>query len=185
MALSAENIQMLKDIIEGRKEIFWHKWWEENAKVFEQQLGRTDFLKIKFDHLNGVTQYLDKIGVDYTWSPQARKINTHAKFHKSMFDEEGKLKTNEIDRTWKGAIGIFNQSDTKQAMEIFNKMLSKALKNSDDFNDLEYDLEGLFGLGEEDFSISCLKIIALLESDDDLILPAIQSAKNFIKENGN
>ena len=79
MSLSIEKIQILKDIIEGREEIFWHKWWEENAKEFEQQLGRTDFLRIKFEHLDGVAQYLDKIGVDYTWSPQARKINVHAK----------------------------------------------------------------------------------------------------------
>ena len=183
MSLSAENIQILKDIIEGRKEVFWHGWWEENAGELEQQLGRTDFLKMKFGHLDGVAEYFDKIAVTYAWSPQGRKINAHAKYHKSMFDEEGKLKKNEIDRRWNGAIGIFNQGDVKQAMEIFNKILSEALKNSEDFNDLEFDLQGLFGIGEEDFAMNCLKIIASLELDDDLMLPAIHIAKNFITEN--
>lgn len=184
MPLSSENIKLLKDIIEGRQEIFWHKWWEEKSAEFEQELGRTDYLKIKYGHLQGASEYLDKMDIAYTWSQKGRQIDYYSNFDKSLFDEEGKLKKEVLDKFWKGAIGLFNQGNYEQSMKIFNKMLSKALKskNPQDFDELEFDLEGLIKLGESNFALACLKIIASLDTDDDLKFQAIQNAKTFIDE---
>ncbi|WP_268625164.1 hypothetical protein [Paenibacillus alvei] len=66
-----------------------------------------DFLKLKHGHLTAAGEYLDKIGVSYTWSPKGRLTETYAKLNPRLLDEDGKLNEDALDELWGGSLGLF------------------------------------------------------------------------------
>ncbi|SCW31765.1 hypothetical protein SAMN04487970_1002205 [Paenibacillus tianmuensis] len=166
--MSTENIQALKDIIEGKSSVWWHKWWRDHAVALEKELGRTDYLKLKHGRLTAVSEYLSKIGVSYIWSPKGRLAETYAKLDTSLLDEDGKLNEAALDEHWGGAIGLFKNGQADQSMKIFREMLYKIVESQNivEFEELA-NCDILFELGENDFALACLKVISTIQTDDD------------------
>ena len=54
MGISQETLSKLLDLLEGRVDLGWSKWWLLNSATIEEEFGRADFLKIKFHHCQGI-----------------------------------------------------------------------------------------------------------------------------------
>lgn len=167
MPMSSEKIQTLKEIVEGKSDLWWHKWWRDNAVDLEKELGRTDYLKLKHGRLTAAAEYLKKNNVSFEWSQKGRLAETYSLLGDNLLDENGKLDFNKLDKYWGGAISLFHDGQIDKSMALFEDRLYQIIKSQDVTAFEEMATEDiLFRLGETDFALACLRTIVNLKSDE-------------------
>lgn len=191
LSVSQTTIQNLVNLVEGKVQIGWSKWWLQHAATLESEFGRADFLKIKFKHCKGASEYLTKLGVPHTLSKRASIIDAEADYHDSMKDEKGNLCKSALNKTWDGAIEQFHNGNTDKSIAIFKNKLALALRSGqhEKLNDLTFDIEKMMA-SEKEFALACMRVIAdidiskndLLETYDDLLNDAIDRAREIVSE---
>ncbi|WP_347254195.1 hypothetical protein [Leminorella grimontii] len=160
-------MQTLKEIIEGKSDIWWHQWWRDNAAALDKELGRTDYLKLKHGRLTAAAEYLKKNSVSFEWSQKGRLAETYSLLGDNLLDENGKLDFNKLDKHWGGAISLFHDGQVDKSMALFEDRLYQIIKSQDEITFGEMATgDILLQLGETDFALACWRTIINIQSDE-------------------
>ncbi|TWU48967.1 hypothetical protein Poly51_48710 [Rubripirellula tenax] len=62
------NIDYFVAIAEGRRAMPFKQWWDANASQLENELPRTQFLRLKMQSFDEICRILDERGIEYSKS---------------------------------------------------------------------------------------------------------------------
>lgn len=190
MALTADDLQYFKDLIEGRDVPSWHPWWRANEPRLRETLPRADFLRLKFGRVPEMAERLKAAGVDFTWSPKGRREAAYARLHASAVDEQGHPLPEFRKRAYDGAVALFQAGDSAGGEKQLKKVLQRIrrmrdeVERGDELAGMQIDGEQLCDEGETAAGLALLRAVARWETDSDLESPAVDYAREALRRLG-
>jgi hypothetical protein len=184
--LRADFLQYFKDLLEGHAEIGWHAWFRQHEAELIQDLPRMEFLQLKFHNLDEAEKQLNKAGIAYDVSPHGRRERYYALLHPNVLDETGRPTEEFLRRRYGGAVGDFMDGNFDSGRKALKSQLAKIkrrppLERAEEMGAFCFDGEIAFQLGNREFGLAILELIAALPPGDDLLDPAINRARELLQ----
>ena len=185
MPVTPDHLKYFKALLEGRDVPRWQDWWPLHSGDFED-LPRSRYLKLKFEKLRQVAVELERAGVEFSWSPEARVAAKFASHDPELLDQKG-LPTRELfQNEFGGIITAFEEYDAQRGRSLIKRRLNSilkkdALERASELEDLEFDAEYLFVAGYEAAALTILSCIAEVDELDDLLHAAVENARSFVE----
>lgn len=197
--MNAEADQLLneiQDMVEGRSTHTWRTWWNLRASKAEAALTRTEFLKLKFDRLEGAVVILRTRGRSPAWSLSGRRLLAWSRLADEATDDRGHPIPALRARAYGGSVAALLAGDTKSGRSKVRRWLKKliqpvaesatpeqadqALERAiDDLSELAFDAEALGREGMQDAATEIATALIELVPDTDLTRPVLELAKGI------
>lgn len=103
------------DLVEGRDPRLWKPWWRQHGEAAKALLPRMQYLRLRFEHVNGAAEVLRARGVSFEWSTHAAEVARLARYDESVTDEDGRLLPSFRARAYGGALAALDRGDPKAA----------------------------------------------------------------------
>jgi hypothetical protein len=184
----------LQDAIEGRSTHTWRTWWKLRASTAEAALTRTEFLKLKFDRLEGAEAILRARGRCPTWSLSGRRLLAWSRLADDATDERGHPIPALRGRAYGGSLAALLAGDTKSGRSKVRRWVKRLIHPAaasstaeqaeqvlehaiDDLSELAFDAEALALEGREDAATEIATALVELVPDTDLTRPVLDVAR--------
>ena len=185
----SSDLEYFRRLLSGEEAGAWHKWWPANEARLKAALPRPEYLKLKFNKLEHVASVLRRAGILFNWSVRARVASRFADMDPRKLDESGiPLESHWID-VFGSLVSAFEFGQVARGRRLTRGKLARALTavepatRGQELGEWEMAAELLYEAGHQRAAIGFLRVIAEIPEDDDLIAPAIQDARQFLRKN--
>jgi hypothetical protein len=182
-----DHIAYFRALIEGEDVLGWNPWWTQHAAEFERILPRAEYLRLKFGKVRYAAEVLQRHGVEVSWTPLGRKQSAWADLHSSVLDDRGRPRPELRSKAYGGAFGVYERGDIEEGTRRFAKYLRSLRKLADveqasALEEATFDAEHFVEEGNREAGIAMLRLVAALPEGNDLLDPAILTARDKLEE---